>query len=45
MEGQRHKKNPGSSFKWVTEMSQFNEYFIKAYTEECNEGNFVTVDV
>ena len=31
--------------KWFEETSQFNEYFIKSYKEERNEGYILEVDV
>ena len=33
------------NFGWVEDTSQFNEDFIKNYTEESDEGYFFEVDV
>ena len=32
-----------SSFKWVEEIPQFNEDFIKSYNEDSNIGYFLEV--
>ena len=32
-------------FKWVGDISQFNEDFIKSYNEDNDEGYFFEVDV
>ena len=34
-----------NGFKWVEDLSEFNEKFIKIYNEESDEGYFVEVDV
>ena len=36
---------PVNSFKWVENLSEFNEDFIKKYDEDCNTGYFLEVDV
>ena len=38
-------KLPIANFKWVEETSEFNEYFIKSYNDESDEGYFLEVDV
>ena len=37
------QKLPLGSFKWVEEISQFNEDFIKNYNEDNNIGYFLEV--
>ena len=32
---------PRSDFKWVEEISQFNEDFVKLYNEDSNIGYFI----
>ena len=32
-------------FKWVEDLSQFNEYFIKNYEESSNKGYVLEVDI
>ena len=32
-------------FKWVEDLSQFNEYFIKNYEENSNKGYVLEVDI
>ena len=39
------QKLPVNGFKWVEELSQFNEDFIKNYDEDSNKGYFLEVDV
>ena len=34
-----------NDFKWVEEISQFNEDFIKSYNDERDEGYSLKVDV
>ena len=34
-----------NKFKWIEDVSQFNEDFIKKYNEESDEGYFLKVDV
>ena len=34
-----------NNFEWIKDTSQFNEYFIKNYNEESDEGYFLEVDV
>ena len=36
---------PVNSFKWVKELSKFNESFIKGYDENSDKGYFLEVDV
>ena len=36
---------PVMSFKWVKNISQLNESFIKSYNEESDKGYFLEVDV
>ena len=39
------QKRPVNKFEWMEDTSQFNEYFIKNYNEESDEGFFLEVDV
>ena len=39
------QKFPLNNFEWIKDTSQFNEDFIKSYTEESDEGYFLEVDV
>ena len=39
------KKLPVNNFEWIKYTSQFNEYFIKNYNEESDEGYFFEVDI
>ena len=32
------QKLPVNNFEWIKDTSQFNEDFIKSYTEESDEG-------
>ena len=32
-------------FKWVKNLSKFNEDFIKKYDENSDKGNFLEVDI
>ena len=34
-----------NNFKWIEDISQFNEDFIKSYNEKSDEGYFLEVDV
>ena len=34
-----------NNFKWVEDISEFNEYFIKSYDDVSGEGYFFEVDV
>ena len=34
-----------NKFQWIEETSQFNEFFIKIYNQEIDEGNFLEIDV
>ena len=36
---------PVNCFKWVKNLSKFNEDFIKKYDEDSNTGYFLEVDV
>ena len=45
MAGQCLKKLPINGFKWVTDVSRFNERFIKNYNENSDIGYFLEVDV
>ena len=45
MHGQCHKKLYVNGFKWVKDISQFDESFIKSYNEENDEGYFLEVDI
>ena len=39
------QKLPVDGFKWVEELSNFNERFIKSYNENRDKGYFLEVDV
>ena len=39
------QKLPVNNFEWMEDTSQFNEDFIKNYSEEGDEGYFFEVDV
>ena len=39
------QKLPVDGFKWVKDLSQFNEDFIKNYDENSNKGYLLEVDV
>ena len=39
------QKLPVNNFEWIEDTSQFNEGFIKNYTEGKDEGYFFEVDV
>ena len=39
------QKLPVSGFKWVCDLSRFNEEFIKNYNENSDKGYFLEVDV
>ena len=39
------QKLPVNGFKWVEELSQFDEDFIKSYDEDSNKTYFLEVDV
>ena len=39
------RKLPADGFKWVKDLSQFNEDFIKNYDENSSKGYFLEVDV
>ena len=39
------QKLPVDSFKWIKNLSEFNEYFIKNYDENNDKGYILEVDV
>ena len=39
------QKLPVNNFRWIEDISQFNEDFIKNYNEKSDEGCFLEVDV
>ena len=39
------QKLPIESFKWVEEISQFNEDCIEIYNEDCDVGYILEVDI
>ena len=39
------QKLPVNNFEWIKDISQFNEDFIKNYSEKSDEGCFPEVDV
>ena len=39
------QKLPVKNFKWVKDISKFDESFIKSYNEEIHKGYFLEVDV
>ena len=39
------QKLPENDFKWVEDIHEFNEYFIKSYNGESDGGYFLKVDV
>ena len=39
------QKLPVKNFKWITDISKFDEGFIKSYNEESDTGYFLEVDV
>ena len=39
------QKLPVNGFKWVEDLSEFNEDFINIYNEKSNGGYFLQVDV
>ena len=39
------KNLPVNKFEWIENTSQFNEDFIKNYTEDSDEGYFLEFDV
>ena len=36
---------PVNDFKWVEDISEFNQGFIKSYADESDEGYFLEVNV
>ena len=39
------QKLPVNSFKWIEDLSEFNESFIKSHDENSDRGCFLEVDV
>ena len=39
------QKIPVNDFKWVEDISEFDESFVKSYNLESDEGYFLKVDV
>ena len=39
------QERPVNGFKWVKNLSTFNERFITSYNENSNKGYFLEVDV
>ena len=39
------QKRPVNNFEWIKDTFQFNEYFIKNYNEESDEGYYLEVDI
>ena len=39
------QKLPANGFKWLYDVSRFNEEFIKSFNENSNKGYFLEVDV
>ena len=39
------QKLPVNGFKWVENLSKFNEDFIKNYDENSDKGYFLEVDI
>ena len=39
------QKLPVNDFKWVEDISEFNEDFVKSFDDESDEGHFLEVDV
>ena len=39
------QKLPVNNFKWVKDISKFDESFITSYNEESNKGCFLEVDI
>ena len=39
------QKLPVNGFKWVEDLSEFNEDFIESYNEKINERSFLQVDI
>ena len=36
---------PVNEFKWVQDISEFNEDFIKSYNDNSDEGYFLEIDI
>ena len=36
---------PVNDFRWVEKTSQFNEHFIRNYSDDSNKGYFIEADV
>ena len=39
------QKLPVNDFKWIEDISEFNEDFVKSFNDESDEGHFLEVDV
>ena len=39
------QKLPVTDFKWVEDISQFNEYFRKSYNDKSDESYFFKIDI
>ena len=39
------QKFPVNNFRWIKDISEFNEDFIERYNEESDEGYFLEVNV
>ena len=39
------QKLPVNDFRWVEKTSQFNEHFIRNYSDDSNKGYFIEADV
>ena len=39
------KKLPVNDFKWVEDISEFGEIFLKSYNEGSDEGYFLEIDI
>ena len=39
------QKLPVNGFKWVEDISEFNEDFVKSFNDESDEGHFLEVDI
>ena len=39
------QKFPVNDFKWVEDISEFNEHFMRSYNDDSDEGYFLEIDV
>ena len=39
------QKLPVNGFKWVEDISEFNEDFVKSYNDDSEKGYFLEIDV